>query len=137
MQNHEHRLGRGTVNLLLLADIIEAADALHREAGEPTYNQRAHMHDCGTPSCALAHWYAYKGQSWLDGQVDEVLEEFEITPHESLLLFSGDGCGGARNAHEAASFIRGFAASRRAPRDPGTVPSPQVGCGMPARANAS
>jgi len=105
-------LSRGTANLLLLADILDSADALHRATGKPAYSQRDHAHDCGAPACALSYWYAYKGSTWLDGQIDEVLAEFGLTPAEGIELFSGRGCGEARTAREAAAYIRGFVARR-------------------------
>ena len=105
---------QGMANLLLLADILEVADARNRAAGAPTYTQRDHLHDCGTPACALAHWYAHKGSTWLDADVNEVLEEFALTPQESMELFSGRGCGNAGTAQAAAEYIRRFVARRAA-----------------------
>jgi hypothetical protein len=105
---------RGAANLMLLADILEAEDVMHRATGQPTYNQAAHEHDCGTPACALSHWYAYKGTTWLDADVDEVLAEFALTPAESLELFGIRGCGNARTAQEAARYIRAFVTRRNA-----------------------
>jgi len=105
-------IARGSANLLLLAEILEVADAIHRAAGEPTYNQSIHEHDCGTPACALAHWYAYKGTTWLDAAVGEDLEEFAVTPSESLELFGARGCGDARTAQQAATYLRSFVVKR-------------------------
>lgn len=105
--------GRGGENLLLLAQILEQEDARLQAAGKPTFDQRNHIHDCGTPACPLAHWYAFRGSTWFDCQVDEVLEDFELTTGECLELFAPQGCGDAQSAHDAAAYIRQFVAKRR------------------------
>jgi hypothetical protein len=103
-------------NLLLLADILEAASAGPHAVGEPSYSPWNHAHDSGTPACPLSHWYAYKGSTWLDGHLDEVLEEFALTASESADLFAPEGCGNAKTAAEAAAYIRAFV-DRRAARE--------------------
>ena len=105
-------IGNGVANLMLLADILETADSMHRAAGEPTYNPGIHEHDDGTPSCAIAHWFAYKGTTWLDYDVGAEMDEFGLTPSQRLELFGARSCGGARTAQEAAAFIREFATKR-------------------------
>jgi hypothetical protein len=116
----------GAERLLKLADILDAADALHRENKEPRYNQEAFIHPCGTPACALGHWAAANPRRWrTDEEIgmfrwvylranssDEPLEdagqEFGISPGEASELFDHDGCGAARTGKQAAKYIRKF-----------------------------
>lgn len=46
----------------------------------------------------------------VDYDEKEVLEHFEIDDEQARELFSGEGCGGARTAFEAAEYIENFVA---------------------------
>ena len=129
------KIAAGQANLLRLADILEDADERHRAAGRPTYRQAAHVHDCGTPACALSHWYAHLGRSWLDGDLEEIEADFALDAAEAAELFSGSGCGNAKTAKQAAAYLREFVArqSDKVGKAPGGRPR---GLGNGIRASA-
>jgi hypothetical protein len=106
----------GNRRLLKLASILDTADAEHRRRGEPTYDQRAFDHQCGTPACAYGHWIS---QSHVNRRLvlneREAESEFAISPHEADELFSHRGCNYARTAKQAAKYIRKFVARRSKP----------------------
>jgi hypothetical protein len=105
----------GAKRLIKLAGILGKADALHKKRGEPSYDQRHAGHACGTPACAGGHWnvsiglppYAMgKGSFYIN-------ETFGLSSdREWGELFGADGCGDAKTAREAASYIRGFVARK-------------------------
>jgi hypothetical protein len=104
----------GNANLLLLADILDDTDELHRAAGKPTYSQASQVHECGTPSCALSHWCFHNGVDWLDVDIGDVESDFAINAKEAMELFAGSGCGNALSAKHAAVYLRRFVAHRTA-----------------------
>jgi hypothetical protein len=105
----------GAKRLIKLAGILGRADALHKKRGEPGYAQERASHTCGTPACAGGHWNASinlspdsirKGSFYHD-------ETFGLSSErEWFELFGSTGCGDARTAREAASYIRGFVARK-------------------------
>jgi hypothetical protein len=111
-------------NLLKLAEILDEADDLHREADEPGYCQERYMHLCGTPACALGHWAAaYPNRwVWVYGRLyyfdserywhprDGSKLEFGLDTVGFDELFEADGCDDAETAAEAAEYIRGYVA---------------------------
>jgi hypothetical protein len=109
----------GNINLLLLADILDNADAKHIAAGEPTYDQTDWAHDCGTPACAIGHWQAFKGRRVRpeNDDLNRCAHEFsmDIGSDEWAKLF-GYKPGYARSASEAAEKIRKFVTTRSAER---------------------
>lgn len=125
-------MAEGNARLLRLADILDAADAAHIEKHEPTYDQQRYVHSCGTPACALGHWAAANPDRWyvgVDSQGDPDIflraadqmslddascAEFCLTSREEARLFGLSGCSHARNAKDAAAFIREFVRSRDA-----------------------
>lgn len=108
--------------LLELADVLDAA----HERGT-NYDQKMFFHDlysghpCGTPACALGHW-AYANQDrWENcyntptlkhrrnvSIFDAVHEEFGLNSTQASELFGGYGCGFAKDAKQAAAYIRDF-----------------------------
>lgn len=84
---------------------------------------------CGTPGCVLGGYAARRdvqdvfclvrdqyGLHNAAGETvgydaPEVRQHFGITKAECAVLFSSDGCGGARTAPVAAAFIRGWLAA--------------------------
>lgn len=114
----------GNQRLLQLAEILDTADDLHRQRGEPTYDQFYFEHDCGTPSCAAGHWAAANPDRWslptmklIDSSTDDIskdlCEEFCLSPEEFDELLEFDGCNGAESSKEAADYIRAFVARRQ------------------------
>lgn len=128
----------GLARLEELADILDAADAEHVRRGEQPYNQDLYTWPCGTPACALGHWAAANSDRWVFLSVRlsttlPVLREFSwnfssamvawdvgaypefgISRAEANMLFGTGGCGEARSGRDAARYIRGFAAAKRA-----------------------
>lgn len=73
-----------------LACILDKADALHAEKGEPAYKQAAYAHASGTPACALGHWAAaHPERGWRIACTPRL-----ATYGEARLTgpFSGDAC---------------------------------------------
>lgn len=118
----------GLRRLERLAKILDMADALHKTRKEPTYNQRATVHGCGTPACAIGHYAAHTPRRWVfdrdERQVrwretdsDDFLEaavlEFGISFGDAVELFGCAGCGDAQTAKQAARYIRSFIARTR------------------------
>lgn len=115
---------KGKERLLKLADILDVADAEHRSKKEPTYEQAASMHSCGTPACALGHWAVNNRRRFRIDKDSQIITlrsdpttlfcgsigatEFGITDEQGIELFSAQGCGEARTAKQAASYIRKF-----------------------------
>lgn len=116
-----------------LATILDAADAEHKKKGEPTYNQNATVHPCGTPACAIGHWAVNNKRRWHvnpDFVVYKPLatddhfagldfiaaaeKEFGIGFNQAEELFNERGCGNARTAKAAARYIRKFIKRLRA-----------------------
>jgi hypothetical protein len=129
-------LAVGNRRLLKLAAILDAADKRHRERQEPTYNQAAFVHPCGTPACAIGHWAAANPRRWRISSIgpiglveprnsrplgvfQEAVKEFALDAHDYGWdeLFSKDGCGSAKNGKQAAKYIRQYVARRT----PGTA----------------
>lgn len=102
------QVSAGKANLLRLADLLDTADERHRAAGEPQYCQSRQSHDCGTPACALAHWYAQHGRPMIDADPTEVELEFALDAAEARELFGSSGCGNAGSARAAAAYLRQF-----------------------------
>jgi hypothetical protein len=115
---------RGNERLLQLAKILDGADAAHRKAKEPTYDQRHVVHECGTPACAAGHWVVANPDRWeirdgctyLKGSraspVRALSEEFALSLDECEDIFGGAGCDYAKTAKQAAKYIRNFVKSR-------------------------
>lgn len=126
------------VNLLRLADILDAAHAEHiKHTPGMGYDQRNFLHTCGAPACALGHWAAANPETW---GVQELIEndviyhrrltrvgamshlvgrqffgawhDFGLKEYEGAAeeLFGSRGCGGAQTAADAARYIRAFVA---------------------------
>lgn len=126
---------KGMRNLLRLAEILDDADQMHRDDGEPKYDQSNYIHPCGTPACAMGHYalateadfrISPYGAGWWftnrsDGRIllidDFAKSEFCLEDHESWELFSGSGCGNAKTAKQAAAYIRRFV-DRKCPMPP-------------------
>lgn len=116
----------GNAKLLRLAAILDTADALHAERGEPGYCQVLYQHGCGTPACAQGHWAAANPDRWefIDGMTylrnshltskGAAMREFALDDEfgEWGELFAEDGCDNAQTAAEAAAYIRAFVARR-------------------------
>jgi hypothetical protein len=115
----------GNRRLLVLAAILDTADAEHRRKGEPTYNQCVWSHYDGiSPACAAAHWEASPQGKRVSASEGGFMDHFALEikipglvplgGHGSLEseLFSGTGCGNARTAKQAAKYIRGFVRRR-------------------------
>lgn len=119
MTRHLTETEIGNANLMLLASILADADARHRAAREPAYDQTRWAHPCGTPACAIGHWRASKGRSASgpSGQSDipEYQAEFALDDEQWADLF-GYRPGYARTAAEAAAKIRALVATRSAER---------------------
>ncbi len=106
--------------LLRLASILDKADAEHKKRGEPRYLQKQFIHGCGAPACALGSYAAATRRRWTftygcpqfkteaESPFQDAAVEFGISLDESLELFDGDGCGGAKTAKQAAAYIRKF-----------------------------
>lgn len=116
----------GNERLLKLAAILDTADELHAAKGEPTYQQSAYLHPCGTPACAMGHWAAANPDRWhIEPQdrsvnsiiglpyVEAVRQEFFINPSEEIDIFGMFGCDDALSAKDAAAYIRAFVARRQ------------------------
>jgi hypothetical protein len=125
------------LNLLHLVSILETSKF--------RYDQSRFFHNvhfspkCGSPSCALGHWWAAHGgmhggirwseffgfsiENRVDGPfVDSDLmpalkADFGITAEEACELFGGNGCGNADSAGQAADYIRQFVERRIAERE--------------------
>jgi hypothetical protein len=118
----------GLKRLLVLAGILDRADAAHRRRKEPAYDQTRVTHSCGTPACAGGHWDASPqgvaigrragGSVYRTyGREVSVLPwttVFALTDNEEYSIFGHRGCGGARTAKDAAEFIRAFVKRARA-----------------------
>lgn len=82
-------------------------------------------HDCSSPACCLGHYAVRRDLQhkfslsahgnlagsdgvWRDYNSSDVLGHFGITHDESVNLFSGDGCGEAETAFQAAKYIENF-----------------------------
>lgn len=113
----------GNKRLLRLADILDKADALHKERGEPTYAQYRVMHECGTPACALGHWAYNNPRRWkfnsrgaesretrLTAVVKNGMYEFSLSYEESDALFGVDA--DHPTAKSVAKYIRAFVKRR-------------------------
>lgn len=99
--------------------------------GRPQYDQSRFWvwsmddeSDCGTPGCALGEWTAAHPDVWemgISGPVrtewakepyfgwcpfNHAAREFDITLTQAMSLFHSYGCGGARNAQQAADYLR-------------------------------
>jgi hypothetical protein len=115
----------GADRLLQLADILDKAEPQNysvMNARMEGYNQNKWTHSCGTPACALGHWAMANTDRWCrdeDGGVSlhqfsgrtsrSAREEFGISAHEFVELFSSLGCGQAdHNPQKAAAYIRAF-----------------------------
>ena len=120
----------GNKRLLLLASILDTADQLHGQRGEPTYDQQRMTHPCGTPACALGHWAEARRDLWtIDvslgaplyvhrqtqtyGYVEGAVEDFALTEDDAEELFGEKGCGGAKTAMQASAYIREFVRKRQ------------------------
>jgi hypothetical protein len=102
----QSRIEAGNANLLKLAAILDAADALHAERGEPAYDQTQFSHPCGTPACALGHWghanpatWKFQSMGWwrhVDAlpihHFDGAELDFELSAAEASELFGMWGC---------------------------------------------
>lgn len=112
---------QGDVELLRLADFLLAQDALHVAEGKPRYDQRNVEHPCQTPACALGHGYALyildTGDTTYLG-FDEYRRYGIKEDDDWAELFGSYGCGHAKSAQDAATYIRGFVARRVAARLP-------------------
>lgn len=130
----KRQITTGLKRLLVLAGILDKADAEHRRKKEPTYLQTQVVHWCGTPACAGGHWdYSKPGvalarrgarqpgrlKAFIDSNghwtsalrwVDEV---FFLTYKQDEDIFGFRGCDGARTAKEAAKYIRNFVKQQR------------------------
>lgn len=95
--------------LMLLSAHLETADDRHRDVGEQLYDQSRLTHDCGTPACASGHGAALfdfdNGDCW-EGDF------FDLNGLETGTIFGTIGCGRARNAKQAAAYIRDFTLRR-------------------------
>ena len=109
-----------------LADILDVADAKHRQNGEPTYKQSTIVHPCGTPACAIGHYAAATPDRWNisngivyhttygAGLFAGARAEFGISSDDWDELFEFNGCGRAKTSKQAASYIRDFIARKEA-----------------------
>ena len=110
----------GNKRLLHLADLLDVADAAHRKAGEPTYDQSTITHGCGTPGCAWGHWIESPARrarivrelSSIPQSILCAEPEFALNAGDVTELFAVNGCGMARSAKQAAKYIRRFVARR-------------------------
>jgi hypothetical protein len=101
----------GDTALLLLADMLDKADEEHEKRGEPTYDQTAFAHSCGTPACAIGHWMAAEGRQPPIPRAEDyarLMDVFEINVVDWAFLFGGrlpfwSGKRAARNIRE---FVR-------------------------------
>ena len=102
----------GNANLLLLAEILETADENHIARREPTYDQHAWRHPCGTPACAIGHWNAYKKRT-LHLHQELCSKEFAMTvgSNDWAYLF-GYMKAFPKTSQESAARIRAFVAQR-------------------------
>jgi hypothetical protein len=126
LTSEENGTAAGNANLLKLADILDAADALHAERGEPSYDQTQFAHPCGTPACALGHWghanpetWKFQSMGWWrhinagpNHHFDGAELDFALDACEASELFSMWGCAKAETAKAAADYIRAFVARR-------------------------
>lgn len=71
-------MSEGNKRLMLLSAHLEHADARHRKAREPLYDQRPAYHPCGTPACAGGH--------------SDVMYERVNLPYGDWQTFYGFGC---------------------------------------------
>ena len=106
----------GNRRLLVLAAILDTADAEHRRKGEPTYNQTYWYHynessEPVGPACAGAHWEV-SPQGRRVAREGVVTDPFAVNNEEWNELFSGTGCNNASTAKQAAKYIRGFVRRR-------------------------
>lgn len=118
-------LALGNARLLELAQILDTADERHRERGEPTYDQQAFTHQCGSPACSLGEWAAANPESWRFSEgVPVGIEhgsrwiqcyiDFAIDENHYAELFGPFGCRNAQTSKDAAAYIRSFVARRSA-----------------------
>lgn len=124
-------IATGNRRLLKLAGILDKADAQHCKNKEPTYDQTALAHDCGTPACALGHYvYAHPRKfsranfiKWGATQYhrsdtgsgfEDIKIEFALCVGEYYELFGTTGCNWAKTAKQAAKYIRNFVKQRAA-----------------------
>jgi len=105
------------INLLLLASILDDADARHIAAGEPTYDQTNWRHPCGTPACAIGHWNFHRtGRADpSDSDLERYRIEFGLDDEQWAYLF-GFRPGYAKSATEEANRIRAFVSDRASAR---------------------
>lgn len=111
-----------------LATILETADEEHAKKNEPGYRQMIYIHPCGSPGCALGHWAVAHPDRWIvnvdlervvfryaygKSILSSTASEFGITDDEAEELIGIAGCGDARTAKEAATYIRAFIAVKR------------------------
>lgn len=104
-----------------------------RESPDPSrFTMSREIHNCGTPACAWGH-YMFRddlqdeftpysdysgfarhrdGKGHLTYASDEVLHHFGITDDEAAELFSNEGCGYAKTALQAATYIERFVAKK-------------------------
>lgn len=117
----------GNARLLRLANILDTADQAHAEKGEPTYYQPKFAHECGTPACALGHWAFNNRKRWTWKNTDSGVicrrknspgtglfesAEFDLNVYQANELFGNSGCGEAKHAQDAATYIREFVKNR-------------------------
>lgn len=116
----------GNRRLLKLANILDAAHQQQIASGGPTYDQTDMVHPCGSPCCALGHWAHANPKLWkFDARngcfkhlpegmygLEPAAKDFHLEQHEVYELFGGSGCGSARTATDAATYIRRFVNQR-------------------------
>lgn len=123
----KRQIRTGNRRLLKLARILDKADALHKERGEPAFDLGVETHPCGTPACAWGHYafsskalaLRFTGPCSFDGKVscnyNDAQPEFALADREELNeLFGFTGCGDAKTAKAAAKYIRSFVKRREA-----------------------
>jgi hypothetical protein len=105
----------GDTALLLLADMLDKVDLNHFKAGEPTYDQTAYFHPCGTPACAIGHWLFAEGRKTPyrcnipQEEYRRLADIFELKNGREW----GDLFGGwDRSAEQEAELIREFVKKR-------------------------
>jgi hypothetical protein len=132
-------LAVGNRRLLRLAAILERVPRTREKDGAPKFYMGKFKHQCGSPSCAAGWWMHHNPARWTQrltlrrsglGVWDSLRREFALDAMErahpfakkwpripledSTILFSSDGCDGARTGKQAAKFIRRFVRWRTA-----------------------